>query len=70
LKIWRIWRIDQVKDLKIRDSTRIYNSDRISGATDKGIVNRARQLSTPEARIARPNCNDSRYTSSYRMSIL
>jgi hypothetical protein len=41
---------DQVKDLKIRDSTRICNSDRISGATDKGIDNRARQLSTPEAR--------------------
>jgi hypothetical protein len=42
--------IDQVKDLKIWDSTRIYNSGRISGATDKGIDDRACQLSTPEAR--------------------
>jgi hypothetical protein len=42
LKIWRNQRIDQVKDLKIRDSTQICNSGRISGATDKGIVNRAR----------------------------
>jgi hypothetical protein len=41
---------DQVEDLKIRDSTRICNSGRISGANDKGIDNRARQLSTPEAR--------------------
>jgi hypothetical protein len=37
---------------------------------DKGIDNRARQLSTPEARLARPNCNNSRNTSSYHMSIL
>jgi hypothetical protein len=35
-------RIDQVEDLKIRDSTRICNSGRILGATDKGIDNRAR----------------------------
>jgi hypothetical protein len=42
LKIWRNRRIDQVKDLKIRDSTQICNSGRISGATDKGIANRAR----------------------------
>jgi hypothetical protein len=35
-------RIDQVEDLKIRDLTQIYNSGRISGATDKGIVSRAR----------------------------
>jgi hypothetical protein len=27
--------------------------------TDKGIDNRARQLSTPEARLAKPNCNTS-----------
>jgi hypothetical protein len=27
---------------------------------DMGIANRARWLSTPEARSARPNCNDSR----------
>jgi hypothetical protein len=39
LKIWRSQRNDQVK--KIRDSTRICNSGRISGATDKGIDNRA-----------------------------
>jgi hypothetical protein len=50
LKIWRSQRIDQVEDLKIRDSTWICNSGRISGATDKGIDNRARRLSTPEAR--------------------
>jgi hypothetical protein len=42
--------IDQVEDLKIWDSTQICNSGRISGATDKGIYNRARQLSIPEAR--------------------
>jgi hypothetical protein len=41
--------IDQVEEMKIWDSTRIYNSGRISGATDKGIDNRARYLSTPEA---------------------
>jgi hypothetical protein len=50
LKIRRSRRINQVEDIKIRDSTRICNSGRISGATDKGIVNRARMLSTPEAR--------------------
>jgi hypothetical protein len=52
LKIWRYEEVkkkDQVKDLKIRDSTRICNSGRISGATDKGIDKRAHQLSTPEA---------------------
>jgi hypothetical protein len=43
-------KIDQVKEIKIWDSTRICNYGRISGATDKGIDNRARQLSTPEAR--------------------
>jgi hypothetical protein len=43
-------KIDQVKDMKIWDPTRIYNSGRISGATDKGIDNRAHYLSTPEAR--------------------
>jgi hypothetical protein len=49
LKMWSRG-IDQVEDLKIRDSTQIYNSGRISGATDKGIANRAHWLSTPEAR--------------------
>jgi hypothetical protein len=43
-------KIDQVKDMKIWDSTRIYNSGRISGATDKGIANKAHYLSTPGAR--------------------
>jgi hypothetical protein len=43
-------KIDQVEDMKIWDSTQIYNSGRISGATNKGIDNRARYLSTPEAR--------------------
>jgi hypothetical protein len=46
----RSQKIDQVEDMKIWDSTRIYYSGRISGATDKGIDNRARYLSTPEAR--------------------
>jgi hypothetical protein len=50
LKIRRSRRIDQVEDMKIIDFTQICNSGRISGATDKGIVNRARILSTPEAR--------------------
>jgi hypothetical protein len=31
--------MDQVEDMKIWDSTRIYNFGRISGATDKGIDN-------------------------------
>jgi hypothetical protein len=43
-------KIDQVEEMKIWDSTRIYNSSRISGDTDKGIDNRARYLSTPKAR--------------------
>jgi hypothetical protein len=42
--------IERLIKSKIWDSTRIYNSGRISGATDKGIDNRARYLSTPEAR--------------------
>jgi hypothetical protein len=46
----RCQRIDQVKNIKIWDSTRIYNSGRILEATDKGIDNRAHYLSTPEAR--------------------
>jgi hypothetical protein len=36
--------------MKIWDSTRIYNSGRISGATAKDIDNRAYYLGTPEAR--------------------
>jgi hypothetical protein len=43
-------KIDQVDDIKIWDSTRIYNSGRISGATHKGIANKAYYLSTPGAR--------------------
>jgi hypothetical protein len=35
-------KIDQVKEIKIWDSTRICNSGRISGVTDKGVDNRAR----------------------------
>jgi hypothetical protein len=42
-------KIDQDKDIKIWDSTQIYNSGRISGATDKGIANKAHYLSTPGA---------------------
>jgi hypothetical protein len=50
-------KIDQVTDcqLKIWDSTRIYNSNRISGATDKGIAIKARYLSTPGARELGPS---------------
>jgi hypothetical protein len=40
----------QVEDMKIWYSTRIYNSGRISGATDKGIATKAHYLSTPGAR--------------------
>jgi hypothetical protein len=36
----------KVKDLKIRDSTRIYDSDRIPGATDKGTHSRANVIGT------------------------
>jgi hypothetical protein len=43
------WPSQRFEDLKIWDSTGICNSGRISGANDKGIDNRARQLSTPEA---------------------
>jgi hypothetical protein len=43
-------KIDQAEEMKIWDSTQIYNFSRISGATDKGIDNRACYLSTPEAR--------------------
>jgi hypothetical protein len=43
-------KIDQVKDMKIWDSTRIYNSGRISGATDKVIANKAHYPGTPGAR--------------------
>jgi hypothetical protein len=43
-------KIDQVKDIKIWDSTQIYNFGRISGATDKGIANKAHYLGTPGAR--------------------
>jgi hypothetical protein len=43
-------KIDQAEDMKIWDSTWIYNSGRISGATDKGIAKRAHYLCTPEAR--------------------
>jgi hypothetical protein len=43
-------KIDQVEDIKIWDSTRIYNSGRISGATNKGVANKAHYLGTPGAR--------------------
>jgi hypothetical protein len=39
-------KIDQFKDIKIWDSTWIYNSGRISWATDKGIANKAHYLGT------------------------
>jgi hypothetical protein len=40
----------QVEDMKIWDSTQIYDFGRISGATDKGIAIEARYRSTPGAR--------------------
>jgi hypothetical protein len=43
-------KVDQVEDINIWDSTRIYNSGRISGATDKGIANKAHYLGAPGAR--------------------
>jgi hypothetical protein len=43
-------KVDQVEDIKIWDSIRIYNSGRILWATDKGIANKAHYLSTPGAR--------------------
>jgi hypothetical protein len=43
----KIWRYEEVEEIKIWDSTRIYNSGRISGATDKGVDNRACQLKYP-----------------------
>jgi hypothetical protein len=42
--------IDQVEDIEIWDSTQIYNSGRISRATDKGIANKAHYLGTLGAR--------------------
>jgi hypothetical protein len=39
-------KIDQVEDMKIWDSTRIYNSGRISGATDKDTAIKAHYLDT------------------------
>jgi hypothetical protein len=52
MNIWKKKKskIDQVKYIKIWDLTRIYNSGRFSGATDKGIANKAHYLSTPRAR--------------------
>jgi dephospho-CoA kinase len=49
-EVERLTKRQKIEDLKSWDSTRIYNSGRISGATDKGIDNRARWLSTLEAR--------------------
>jgi hypothetical protein len=43
-------KIKQVEDIKIWDSTRIYNSGRILGATDKGIANKTHYLGIPGAR--------------------
>jgi hypothetical protein len=43
-------KIDQVEDIKIWDSTQIYNSGRVSGATGKGVANKAHYLGTPRAR--------------------
>jgi hypothetical protein len=42
----------------------------IFSTSDKGLDNRARQLSIPEARLARPNCNTSQNMGSCRISVL
>jgi hypothetical protein len=42
-------KIDQVEEMKIWEITRIYNSGRISGATNKGIAIKAHYLGTPGA---------------------
>jgi hypothetical protein len=47
-KIYSVDYYTQVKDLQIWDSTRIYNSDRISGDTDKGMTTEAHGIGTPE----------------------
>jgi hypothetical protein len=39
----------QDEDLKIWDSTRIYDSDKISGATNKGMNTKGHDDGTPEA---------------------
>jgi hypothetical protein len=41
----------QVEDLKIWDSTRICDSDKISGATDKGMTTEAHNIGTPDLRF-------------------
>jgi hypothetical protein len=43
----------EVKDLKIWDSTQIYDSGRISVAADKGMITKAHYLSTPGIRLGR-----------------
>jgi hypothetical protein len=50
---WRSWKLIQtkilkVKDLKIWDSTRICDSDRVSGATDKGMTTKAHDVGISE----------------------
>jgi hypothetical protein len=43
-------KIDHVEDIKIWDSTQIYNFGRISRATNKGIASKAHYLGTTRAR--------------------
>jgi hypothetical protein len=45
---WSSQRLYKDEDLKIWASTRICNSGRISGATDKDMTTKARNISTPE----------------------
>jgi hypothetical protein len=50
LEIWRSQVLIKLKIWRFEIQPKSANSGRISGATDKGIDNTARQLSTPEAR--------------------
>jgi hypothetical protein len=48
MKKSKIFLVEEYKT-KIWDSTQNYDSDRISGATDKGMNTKAHDIGTPEA---------------------
>jgi hypothetical protein len=52
-KIYSVEDYTPVEDLKIWDSTRIYDSDRISGATDKGMTTKAHNVDTPKVYLGK-----------------
>jgi hypothetical protein len=47
VKDWRNQKIKEVKDLKFGDSTRVCNSNWVSGATDEGMPFRYPRISIP-----------------------